>query len=82
MISDIWVIISYIAIGNLSGAYSLMAMIGSSLSVQILFTYAQNRKKSKRVILRGERAKRREAKRSALRKTRILVMNLAKWLQT
>jgi len=52
MISDIWVIISYFRIGNKSGAYSLMAMIGSSVSVQLLLVYAQNRKKSKRVILR------------------------------
>ena len=52
MISDIWVIISYLRIGNTSGAYSLMAMIGSSLTFQLIFTFAQNRKKSKWVILR------------------------------
>ena len=52
MISDIWVIISYLRIGNTSGAYSLIAMIGSSLSAQLLITYGQNRKKSKWVILR------------------------------
>jgi len=44
MITDIWVIISYLRIGNTSGAYSLMAMIGSSLSVQLLVTYALKRK--------------------------------------
>jgi len=52
MISDIWVIISYLKIGNTSGAYSLMAMLGSNVSVQLLIVYFQNRKKSKRVILR------------------------------
>jgi len=52
MISDIWVIISYLRIGNDSEAYSLMAMIGTSVTAQLLLVYGQNRKKSKWVILR------------------------------
>jgi len=52
MISDIWVIISYLRIGNTSGAYSLIAMIGTSLSAQLLITVGQNHKKSKWVLLR------------------------------
>ena len=52
MITDIWVIISYLNNGDTEQAYSLMAMIGTSLSVQLLITYAQNRKKNKWVILR------------------------------
>jgi hypothetical protein len=52
MISDTGVIGSYRASGNTAGAYSLMAMIGSNMAVQLLITYAQNRKKSKWVILR------------------------------
>jgi zinc transporter ZupT len=52
MITDTGVINSYRVSGNTKGAYSLMAMIGSNMAVQLLFTYAQNRKKSKWVILR------------------------------
>jgi len=52
MITDTGVINSYRASGNMADAYSLMAMIGSNMAVQLLFTYAQNRKKSKWVILR------------------------------
>jgi len=52
MITDTGVINSYRASGNMAGAYSLLAMIGSNMAVQLLFTYAQNRKKSKWVILR------------------------------
>jgi len=52
MISDAGVIKTYQASGNTSGANSLIAMIGSSLAAQLLFTYTQNRKKSKWVILR------------------------------
>jgi hypothetical protein len=52
MITDAGVIGSYRASGNTAGAYSLMAMIGSNMAVQLLFTYTQNRKKSKWVILR------------------------------
>jgi len=52
MISDSGVISTYQASGNTSEAYSLIAMIGSSLAAQILFTYAQNIKKSKWVKLR------------------------------
>ena len=52
MISDAGVIKTYRASGNTSGANSLIAMIGSSLAAQLLFTYTQNRKKSKWVILR------------------------------
>jgi len=52
MITDTGVINSYRASGNTKGAYSLMAMIGSNMAVQLLFTYAQNKKKSKWVILR------------------------------
>jgi len=52
MITDAVVINTYRASGNTAGAYSLMAMIGANVSVQLLFTYAQNKKKSKWVILR------------------------------
>ena len=52
MITDMGVIKTYQASGNTSGANSLIAMIGSSLAAQLLFTYTQNRKKSKWVILR------------------------------
>jgi len=52
MITDTGVISSYRASGNTSEAYALMAMIGSSIAVQLLITYTQNRKKSKWVILR------------------------------
>ena len=52
MITDVGVIRSYQASGNTSGANSLIAMIGSSLAVQLVFIYAQNHKKSKWVILR------------------------------
>ena len=47
MITDTGVINSYRASGNTAGAYSLMAMIGSNMAVQLLITYAQNLKKSK-----------------------------------
>jgi len=52
MITDMGVINTYQTSGNTSGANSLIAMIGSSLAVQLLFTYIQNIKKSKWVILR------------------------------
>jgi len=52
MISDAGVINTYRASGNASGANSLIAMIGSSIAVQLLTTYACNMKKSKLVILR------------------------------
>ena len=52
MITDTGVINSYRASGNMTGAYLLLAMIGSSIAVQLLITYAQNKKKSKWVILR------------------------------
>ena len=52
MISDAVVIKSYQAIGYISGAYSLIVMIGSSLAIQLLTAYAQNHKKSKWIILR------------------------------
>jgi len=52
MITDMRVINSYQASGNTSGANSLIAMIGSSLFVQLLTAYGQNKKKSKWVILR------------------------------
>jgi len=52
MITDAGVIGSYRASGNTAGAYSLMAMVGSNMAVQLLFTYTQNKKKSKWVILR------------------------------
>jgi len=52
MISDAVVIKSYQAIGYISGAYSLIVMIGSSFAIQLLTAYAQNHKKSKWIILR------------------------------
>ena len=52
MITDLGVIKTYQASGNTSEANSLIAMIGSSLAVQLLVTYTQNHKKSKWVILR------------------------------
>jgi len=52
MITDMGVINTYQASGNTSGANSLIAMIGSSLCVQLLAAYIQNMKKSKWVILR------------------------------
>ena len=52
MITDTGVINSYRVSGNTKGAYSLMAMIASNVAVQLLITYAQNKKKSKWVILR------------------------------
>jgi len=52
MITDTGVINTYRASGNTAGAYSLMAMIGSNMAVQLLITYMQNKKKSKWVILR------------------------------
>ena len=47
MLSDAGVINTYQASGNTSEAYSLIAMIGSNMAVQLLITYAQNLKKSK-----------------------------------
>ena len=52
MITDAGVINKYRASGNTSGANSLIAMIGSSLAVQLLIAYGQNIKKSKWVKLR------------------------------
>ena len=52
MITDTGVINSYRASGNMTGAYSLMAMIGTSMAVQLAIAYVQNIKKSKWVILR------------------------------
>ena len=52
MISDTAVISTYRASGNTSGANSLIAMIGSSIAVQLLTAYAQNIKKSMWVKLR------------------------------
>jgi len=52
MITDAGVIKTYQASGNTSGANSLIAMIGSSLAVQLLIAYGQNIKKSKWVKLR------------------------------
>ena len=52
MITDAGVINKYRASGNTSGANSLIAMIGSSLAVQLLFMYGLNSKKSKWKILR------------------------------
>jgi len=52
MITDAGVINNYRASGNTKGAYSLMAMIGSNVAVQLAITYLQNRKKSNWVILR------------------------------
>jgi len=52
MITDMGVINTYQASGKTSQANSLIAMIGSSLAAQLLFTYGFNRKKSKGVILR------------------------------
>ena len=52
MITDAGVINTYRASGNTAGAYSLMAMIGSNMAVQLLITYGQNKKKSRWEILR------------------------------
>jgi len=52
MITDVGVINKYRASGKTSQANSLIAMIGSSIAAQLLFTYGFNIKKSKWVILR------------------------------
>ena len=52
MITDIFVIRDYLRIGDTTSAHTLMAMIGLSISLQLILAYVQNRKKSKWVILR------------------------------
>ena len=52
MLSDIYVITSYYAEGNDSGASALMAMILVSTAIQLLIVVAQNHKKSKWVLFR------------------------------
>ena len=52
MISDVWVITSYYAEGNDSGATALMAMIMCSTAFQLVLVISQNHKKSKWFILR------------------------------
>jgi len=50
-ISDIFVIRDYLRSGDTAGAYSLMAMIGLSIALQLLLAFLQNRKKSKRALI-------------------------------
>jgi len=52
MITDVSVIISYLNSGKTKQAYSLIAMMGLSISLQLLNAYVQNRKKSKWAIFR------------------------------
>ena len=52
MITDVSVIISYLNSGKTKQAYSLIAMMGLSISLQLLIAYVQNRKKSKWAIFR------------------------------
>ena len=52
MITDVSVIISYLNSGKTKQAYSLIAMMGLSISLQLFIAYVQNRKKSKWAIFR------------------------------
>ena len=52
MASDVAVTVSYIRGRNLSGAYSLIAMISTSISFQLFTVLALHRKKTSRAILR------------------------------
>jgi len=51
MITDIFVIRDYLRIGDTTSAHTLMAMIGLSISLQLILVYVQNRKKSKRALI-------------------------------
>ena len=52
MITDVFVIISYLENGDTKQAYSLMGMISASIVLQLLIAYVQNRKKSKWALIR------------------------------
>ena len=52
MITDVSVIISYLDNGDTKQAYSLMGMMGLSISLQLVLAYVQNRKKSKWALIR------------------------------
>ena len=51
MITDIFVIRDYMNNGDTSQAYSLMAMMGASIVIQLILAYVQNREKSKRALI-------------------------------
>jgi len=52
MLSDLWVITSYYAEGNNSGATALLAMILTSTAFQMIVVIGQNRKKSRWIMFR------------------------------
>jgi len=52
MISDLLVIKSYNDEGDISGARTLLAMISTNMIFQLFVVYAQNIKKSRRVLIR------------------------------
>jgi len=52
MVTDVFVIISYLDNGDTKQAYSLMGMMGFSISLQLVLAYVQNRKKSKWALIR------------------------------
>jgi hypothetical protein len=52
IITDVSVIISYLDNGDTKQAYSLMGMMGLSISLQLVLAYVQNRKKSKWALIR------------------------------
>ena len=52
MVTDVFVIISYLDNDDTKQAYSLMGMMGFSISLQLVLAYVQNRKKSKWALIR------------------------------
>jgi len=52
MITDVFVIISYLDNGDTKQAYILMAMMGASIVIQLFIAFIQNRKKSKWSLIR------------------------------
>jgi len=51
LITDVFVIISYLNNGDTAQAYSLMAMVGLSIAIQLVIAFIQNRKKSKWLLI-------------------------------
>ena len=52
MVTDVFVIISYLDNDDTKQAYSLMGMMGFSICIQLVLAYVQNRKKSKWALIR------------------------------
>ena len=51
LITDVFVIISYLNNGDTAQAYSLMAMVGLSIAIQLVIAFIQNRKKGKWLLI-------------------------------